>query len=150
MQRIRTVTPPTFCTELCPFEIFPMKNRVRSITLIPSRIFSCIFVEIYKSPSEDVQRTRTVTPPIFLRNYTPLKILLWKSCPLNNFHTVENIFMILCTKINHHETMCREQKPKFHLHCCGIMPLWNFSYKNRVRSITLIPLRIFSWNSVQI
>ena len=40
-------------------------------------------------------RKRTITPPTFLRNYAPLKFLLWKSCPLYNFNTVENIFIKL-------------------------------------------------------
>ena len=29
----------------------------------------------------------------FLLNYAPLKFFLWKSCPLYNFDTVQNIFM---------------------------------------------------------
>ena len=46
------------------------------------------------------------------------------SCPLRNSDTVQDIFMKLGTNINHHQTMCREQEPT-------------------LRSITLIPLRIF-------
>ena len=40
-------------------------------------------------------------------------------------------------------TMCREEEPKLHLHVYGIMSLLYF-YKNRVRSMILIPSRIFS------
>ena len=40
VQSKRTVTASTLLTELCPFEFFPMKNHVHSVTLIPLRIFS--------------------------------------------------------------------------------------------------------------
>ena len=33
---------------------------------------------------------------------------------------------------------------------CGIIPLWNFQYRNCVRSITLIPFEIISQNLVEI
>ena len=139
MQRTRTVTPPTFFTELWPYEIFPSKNCVCFMTLIPSRICSwnCVkiqttirwcaekngimplwnfsyenhvcsitlipleyFHEIlykYKPSSDDVQRTRTITPSTFLWNYAPSKFFLWELCLLYNFNTHENIFMKLCT-----------------------------------------------------
>ena len=35
----------------------------------------------------------------------------------------KNIFMKLGTNINHHQTMCREQEPTFHLHFYGIIDL---------------------------
>ena len=52
----------------------------------------------------------------FLQNYGPLKFFLWKSCPLYNFDTVQNIFMKRCRNINHHQTICREQESWLHLH----------------------------------
>ena len=54
---------------------------------------------------------RTDTSLTFLRSYGPLKIFLWKSCPLYNFDTNMNIFMKLCTNTNKHQSMCREKEP---------------------------------------
>ena len=53
-------------TELCPFII---KSTVK-----PLKIFSQNLVQMYKckASSEDMKRTRPVTPRIFLRNYAPL------------------------------------------------------------------------------
>ena len=45
-----------------------------------------------------------------LHNYAPLKFILRKSCPLYNFNTIKNIFMKLCTNINHYQTICREKE----------------------------------------
>ena len=33
---------------------------------------------------------------------------------------------------------------------CGVIPLWNFQYRNGVRSLTLIPFEIISQNLVEI
>ena len=63
------------------------------------------------------------------------------SCPLHNFDTVRHNFTKLGTNIMHNQTTCR---------VCEIIPLYNVQCRNRVRSITLIPLEIISQNLVEI
>ena len=62
----------------------------------------------------------------FLRNYAPLKFLLSKSYPLynlntiDNFDTIESIFMKLYTNINHNQMMCKKKRtpPTFFTELC--------------------------------
>ena len=58
--------------------------------------------------------------------------------------------MKLGTIIKHDQTTCRDKQRSLHVHFCGIIPLCNFQYKNRVRSITLIPFEIISRNLAHI
>ena len=69
MQRKRTVTLPTFYAELCPFDFFQIKS-CRSITLEPSKYLHENKFN-YKPPSNNVQRTRTVTPLISFAELCP-------------------------------------------------------------------------------
>ena len=70
MQRLRTVTSPTFLTELCPFENFKMEN----LSVYPLRYFLEIWYK-YKASLAAVQRTRTVTPLTFLTELCPFENL---------------------------------------------------------------------------
>ena len=72
------------------------------------------------------------------------------SCPLYNFDTLQDNFTKLGTNVKHDQTTCRDKEPSLLLHFCGIIPLLNFRYRNRVRSITLIPFEIISQNLVEI
>ena len=114
--------PCFFSLIICPSKTGRTMSCHQSVC--PSVNFSCpfhnsdtvrdIFMKVwykYKPPSDDVQRTRTDTPPSFLRNYGLLKFFLRKSCPLYNLDTLENVFKKLCTNVNDHQTMCREQEP---------------------------------------
>ena len=57
--------------------------------------------------------------------------------------------MKLGTSIKHDQTICREINNSRSIYIfCGIIPLCNFPYRNRVRSITLIPFEIISQNLV--
>ena len=49
------------------------------------------------------------------------------SCPFHNSDTIPDIFMKLGTNVNHHQTMCREQDPKLHLHFYGTILLFQIS-----------------------
>ena len=70
----------------------------------------------------------------FLQNYGPLKVFLWKLCQHYNLDTVQNIFLKLCTNINHHQMTCRDKEPELHLHY-----LRNYA-----------PLKFFLWKSCQL
>ena len=60
-----------------PLENFSHENRVRSIILIPSSKFhETLFT--YKPPSDNVQRTRTVTPFTSFTELCPFEIFPMK------------------------------------------------------------------------
>ena len=105
MQRTRTITSPTLLTELCSFANFTMEIVSAQELPNPLRYFHKIWYK-HIALSDDEQRTRTITPPTFLLNYSP-----WKLCQLNNFETVLDIFMELGRNMKHYQTMCREQEP---------------------------------------
>ena len=80
-----------------------------------------------------MQRKRTITPPTFLLNYSPLKVSVWKSCPLHNFETVKNIFIELRTNIKLYQMICREKEPLLYLHFLrNHAPLKFFIWKSRL------------------
>ena len=74
-------------------------------------------------------RTRTITPATFLRNNTPLKLLVSNSYPLYNFKTVIDIFIKLGTNIKLRWTIYREQEPQFHHFFSELFSLEIFSMK---------------------
>ena len=82
MQRKRTITPPTFFTELCPFEFFFLWKLC---LLYNFHTFENIFMKLCTNINHHQMMFREK------RNYAPLKLFLWKSCLLYNFNTVENI-----------------------------------------------------------
>ena len=53
-------------------------------------------------------------------------------------------FTKLDRNIKHDQTTCRIKQRSPHLHFCGIISLCNIPYRNRVRSITLIPFKMIS------
>ena len=102
---------------LCP-ALHPSVRR----SICPSINFSCplhnsdtvqdIFMKLDTNINHHQTMCREQEPELrlhFLRNYSPLKFFWWKSCPLNNFDTVQNIFMKLCSNINHHQTMAEKK-----------------------------------------
>ena len=91
-----------------------------------------IFMKLCGNINHHPTMCRELVPKLclyFLRNYGPLNFFWWKSCPLHNFDTVQNIFMKLCGNINHHQTMCREQEPYLHLHFTDLCPFEIFPIK---------------------
>ena len=58
--------------------------------------------------------------------------------------------MKLGTNIKHDQTLAEINNGHFTYIFCGIIPLCNFQYRNRVHSITLIPFEIISQNLVEI
>ena len=77
VQSKRAMTPSTFFTELCPFEIFPMK--ILSALQLKNR--QRYFHETgYKNKlvSDNMQRTRTVTSPTIFVKLCPFEIFLTK------------------------------------------------------------------------
>ena len=88
--------------------------------------------------SDDVQRTRTDIPPSFFMELCPFEFFLWKSCPLYNFDTVQNIFIKLCTKykpLSDDVHRKRTEAPPTSLRNCASLkffpwkscPLYNFN-----------------------
>ena len=59
-----------------------------------------------KLVSDNVQRTRTVTPPTIFVKLCLFEIFLRKSCPFCNFNTVMDIFMKLGTVENKNHNSC--------------------------------------------
>ena len=97
MQRIRTVTPPTFYARLkilvgksCPLNnsetlLDISRNLVQILSTIGQELFSSnILMELY-----------------------PFEYSVGNSRLLNNFETNSGIFARLCTYIKHHQAMCR-------------------------------------------
>ena len=62
----------------------------------------------YKTLSDNVDRTTTITPPTLFTKYAPLKISVYKPQPLNNSKTLLDIFLKLGTNIKHHQMICRD------------------------------------------
>ena len=95
--------------ELCPLENFHMK--IVSAQQLKNR--QTYFHESgYKNKlvSDNVQKTRTVTPPIFFVKLCPLKYFLLDFFLLYN-NTLNDIFMKLGTNIKHHQRTCRKKEP---------------------------------------
>ena len=63
-------------------------------------------------------------------------------------------FEIISRNLAHIYSMTRQRAEINNGHStyifCGVIPLCNFQYKNRVRSITLVPFEIISQNLVEI
>ena len=57
--------------------------------------------------------------------------------PLYNFNPFKNIFLELCTNINHYQTMCREKEPLLHQYFLRKYAPLKLFYENCVRSTTL-------------
>ena len=101
------------------------------------------FTKLGRNVKHDQTTCRDKQPSLhlhFLRNYSPLKFSVQKSCPLYNFDTVRDNFTKLGRNIKHYQTTCRDQNRHSTYIFCGIIPLCNFQYRNRVRSTTLIPI----------
>ena len=81
MQTKRTISPSTFFTELCPYEIISMKI-VSAIQLKNRRKY--FHGTGYKSKPilDDVQRIRTLTPSTIFAELCPFKIFLMKMSTL--------------------------------------------------------------------
>ena len=125
-------------TELCPFANFAMEVVSAQELPNPLRYFHKIWYK-YKALWGNEQRTGTIIPPAFF-----FWILFpWKSCPLNNFETLWDIFMELgrnistvrgCAENNNHNSIYIFMElfhfENFSLEVVPAQKLWN-------------PLRIF-------
>ena len=80
---------------IMPLWNFPCENCVCSI--IPSRIFSWNLVQIL-SVTRWCGEKKGQNSSTFLQSYAPLKLPVWKSCPLYNLKPVKEIFMNLGRK----------------------------------------------------
>ena len=93
----------------CPPPVFPSVNfRVRTITDTVQDIFMKLGTNInhYQTSAENKNR---YSISIFMELWL-FEFFLMKIVSLHNFDTVQNIFMKLCTNINHHQTMCRKKE----------------------------------------
>ena len=89
-----------------------------------------------------MQRLTEVTPPTFLGDLFPFVIFSIELCPLYNFDTIRDNF----TKLGTNAEINNSGSTYIF---CGIIPLSNFQYRNRVPFITLIPFEIISQNLAQ-
>ena len=99
-----------------------------------------------------MQSARMVTLPFILFELFPFELCAsQKLCPLYNLKTIQAIFTKLYTNINQHEMTCRVQEWLLCLmYFLSYFP-WNFvPHKNRVRSITWKPLKLYSRNFIQV
>ena len=99
---------PSVHLSVCP-SVHPLTFCVHSIT----DTVQDIFIKLGTNINHHQTMCRKQEPTLhlhFLQNYGPLKFFWLKSCLLYNSDAMQNIFMKLCTNINHHQTMCREQE----------------------------------------
>ena len=138
-----------FCG-IIPLCNFPYRNRVRSITLIPFKIISWNSAQIQSMTRWHAEIHNIYSTYIFC-GIIPLCNFPYRNC----VHSITLVpFEIMSQNLVEIYSMTRRCAEINNGHStyifCGIIPLCNFQYRNRVRSITLIPFEIILQNLVEI